>query len=152
MQKKYENGLNKVVAIILIIVLTLADILTIGVNFASLAIDMVATTSNNIEFEAYFKDEKDEKVTVQEFDLNAEKIYMYVDISVLKEGYFNGKVSLENSNFSIVEVTKNSFVNNIDGNTINLNQINSGNTVTIEMLVKPNTDSTMDLKMKLQLK
>ena len=145
MQKTYENLLSKIVAIILIIVLTLADILVIGLNFVSLAIEMVATSSDNVEFEAYFKNQNNEKVTIQEFNLNAEKMYMYIDINVLEEGYFNGQVSLEDSNFSIVDVTANSYVNTIEGNTIKLNQIPQGNMVTLEIQVKPNVESNMNV-------
>ena len=145
MQRTYENLLNKIIAIILIIVLTLADILVIGLNFISLAIEMVATSSDNVEFEAYFKNQNNEKVTIQEFNLNAEKMYMYVDINVLEEGYFNGQISLEDSNFSIVDVTANSYVNTVEGNTIKLNQIPQGNMVTLEIQVKPNVESNMNV-------
>lgn len=145
MQRTYENLLNKIIAIILIIVLTLADILVIGLNFVSLAIEMVATSSDNVEFEAYFKNQNNEKVTIQEFNLNAEKMYMYVDINVLEEGYFNGQISLEDSNFSIVGVTTNSYVNTVEGNTIKLNQIPQGNMVTLEIQVKPNVESNMNV-------
>ena len=68
MQTTYEERLNRFVAIILIAVLTLADIIAIGAHFASLALDMVATNSSNVEFEAYFKDENGEKVSEQEIN------------------------------------------------------------------------------------
>ena len=147
MQKTYEKQLNRFTAIILIIVLTMADLITIGANFASLAIDMVATSSNNVEFTAYFKDENGEKITQAEAPLNAEKLNMYVDIAVLREGYFNGKIALENSNFNIISITENSFVKKQEGNKVELNQINSGKTVTLEMQIKANTSASMKADM-----
>ena len=145
MQKTYEKRLNSFVAVVLIMVLTLADFIAIGMDFASFAIDMVATNSNNVEFQAYFKNEDGEKVNIEEANLNVEKFNMYVDISVLREGYFNGSVSLENSNMSIINVTENLYINEISGNTINLNQINSGNTVTLELQVKPSTGDKLNI-------
>lgn len=147
MQKTYEKQLNRFTAIILIIVLTMADLITIGANFASLAIDMVATSSNNVEFTAYFKDENGEKITQTEAPLNAEKLNMYVDISVLREGYFNGKIALENSNFNIISITENSFVKKQEGNEVELNQINNGKTVTLEMQIQANTSTSMKAEM-----
>ena len=147
MKKNYEKQLNRFTAIILIIVLTMADLVAIGANFSSLAIDMVATSSNNVEFNAYFKDENGEKVTLTEAPLNAEKLNMYVDISVFREGYFNGKIALENSNFDIISITENSFVKKQEGNVVELNQINSGKTITLEMQIKANTSASMKADM-----
>ena len=146
MQTKCEKVLNQFIAIVLIMMLTFADIIAIGVDFATYAIDMIATSSSNVEFEAYFKNQGGEKVTVTEAELDAGNLNLYVDISVKQEGYFNGKVMLQNSNFSITKVTQNSYVNSFDANSVTLNQINSGKTVTIEMQVKPNTSATMNVE------
>lgn len=144
MQITYEERLNRLIAVILIAILTIADVIAIGADFASLALDMVATTNNNVEFEAYFKDENGEKISEKEIDLNAEKVNMYVDISILREGYFNGKIFVEDSNFSIIRVTENSYVQGFEESEVKLNQIRSGENITIEMQVKPKTYDTMN--------
>ena len=50
-----KEVLQKIIAIMIIIIMTMADFAIIGVNAISYAIDMVATNSNNVEFCAYFE-------------------------------------------------------------------------------------------------
>lgn len=145
MLKREESKLNKLIAIILIITLTAANLLIIGANFVSYAIDMAATNSNNVEFDAYFKNSSGEKLESLEEAMSSERVNLYVDISVLREGYFTGKVSIPDSNFSIASYTKSPYINIVEGNTINLNQISSGNTVTLELQVKAITENSMNL-------
>lgn len=147
MQSTYERTLNKFIAIILVIVLTLADLITLGLNFTSLAIDMVATNSNNVEFEAYFKGPNGEKIKEKEEAINAEKISMYIEVSVVREGYFNGKITMQDSNLQIIGITDNPFVNSFESNSITFNQINSSKKVTVEVQLKAKTDTLMNINM-----
>ncbi len=136
-----KKTVDKFIALVLVVVLTMADFVVIGINFASFAIDAISTTNENVKVEAYFKDESGTKIFEQSENINAEQFNMYVDISILKEGYFNGKVCLENSNFSIIGNTQNDYISGIEENIVYLNQINSGKTITLELQVKPKVDS-----------
>jgi len=54
--------LQKIVALLLIMIMTIADFSIIGENLISYAIDRVATNSDNVEFFAYFINNQGEKV------------------------------------------------------------------------------------------
>lgn len=145
MKSTYEKCFNKLIAIFLIIILTSIDFISIGINFASFAVDVSNLENENIRLNAYFKDVDGKNTIKQEIDLNAQEIKIYVDIAVLKEGYFEGKISLEDSNLVIIGATENEYISNIEGNTINLNHINSGKRVILELKLKPNTGAKMNI-------
>lgn len=148
MQKNSKELLTKLIAMLLIITLNIANFLFVGEGLVSYAVDMVATNSNNVEFQAYFKKQDEttkQEIQVTEKDINIDSKLenLYVTISVLREGYFNGKITLNSSNLSVIGCTKNAYLNSVDGNTINLNHIGSGNTVTLELQVKPKTSTSI---------
>ena len=126
---------QKVIAIIIIIIMTLADFAIVGINAISYAIDMKITNSNNVEFCAYFVDDNKQQVTEINSNINSNDLKVYIEISVKNEGYFNGKVSLENSSFRFNNkyANENEFVKEIDESNITLNQINAGTTAKIEI-------------------
>lgn len=127
--------IKKIVAVLIIMMMTLADFSLIGVNVVSYALDMVATNSNNVEFSAYFINEQKEKVTEIDSSINAENLKMYVEISVKNEGYFNGEITLGDSSFNFSENISNEYVKEVKGNTVTLNQINAGTTASIELKI-----------------
>lgn len=132
-----EKLFNKLLAILLIFTLTIANFLTIGVNIASYAANDNATNHQNVEFSAYFDDNSSNKQTTElNGTINEEEITLHLNVSVKKEGYFNGKVTLEDSNFNFVE-SSNEYVSEVKDNTITLNQINAGATADIKIKVKP---------------
>lgn len=133
---RLKETLRKLIAIFIIITITLLDFSVIAKNTVSYAIDMVATNSDNVNFSAYFKNEKDEEITETDFFINAENIKMYVEIYVKKEGYFNGIIELGNSSFDILNNTQNEYVQKIEENKVYLNKIAAGNTVKIELNIK----------------
>ena len=124
------------VAIALLITLTSTNFLFVGANLISYAADTVTTNHENVEFEAYFKDENGKETMTQEKTLDQEEMFLYLRVNVKKEGYFNGEVSLEDSNFTLKE-TESSYVNHIEDNTIYLNQINVGNSEEIKIKIEP---------------
>ena len=65
-----------------------------------------------------------------------EKNYLYLQINVKREGYFNGQVTLTNSNFNLKK-SDSDFVNTVENNTIYLNQLNVGSTEEIKVEIKP---------------
>ncbi len=137
--------------VIMIITLTLANFLLLCVDVVSYAIDVnsgdSSTNHKNIEFMAYFKDEKGEKVTSLNIPINKNDLKLYFHISVKKEGYFNGSINLENSNFKFDKESLNSDISYVDENTITLNQINAGDIKDIEIDIDVIKNDIYDLKL-----
>ena len=132
----------KICAIMVIIALTISDFLLVGKGIVSYAIDVVKTNSSNIEFTAYFMDENGEKNEAIERNIDKEE-YLYVDLAVKNEGYFNGSILINNSNFKISEEILSSVVSSISGNQVTLNQINAGSTETIKLKIEAIKEETI---------
>ena len=124
---------QKSVAILIIMVMTLADITLVGANVISYAVDMVATNSDNVEFSAYFINENNEKVTDMESEINAENLKMQVEIAIKNEGYFNGEVLLENTGFKFKGESSSEYINKIEDKKVTLNTIKAGDTAVIDL-------------------
>ena len=128
---------NKICAMLVIIALTLSDFLFVGQVAVSYAIDTVRTNSTNVDFSAYFIDSNGAKVEKLENNIDKGEEYLYVDLSVKNEGYFNGRISINNSNFNIKNEILSDNVAEISANEVRLNQINAGSTVTIKLAIEP---------------
>ena len=100
-----------------------------------------------VEFMAYFKDSNGNKVSSLDEKTNSEDMKMYLQVSVKQNGYFNGQISLKNSNFKFKTDIQNDIVNKIDENNIYLNQINAGDTKEIEVGIEFVKDSEFDLSL-----
>ena len=138
-----KKVLNKMVAIIAILAITMSDFILVGTNLVSYAIDMTKATVDNVEIASYFVEENGEKVSKVEKDAESEDLKMYVEISVKNEGYFDGEISLGNANFKIKDKVLSENVNKIEGNTVYLNRINAGKSVVIELEIEEYLPSTM---------
>ena len=79
----------------MIIALTIADFIVVGMNLATYALENVNnTTSNeNVKFAAYFKTEQGE-TSYAEQEINNAKMKLHLDISVINAGYFEGVITL----------------------------------------------------------
>ena len=135
--------LNAVIAIQIILSMTLYYFVLIGFTAISYAIDIVETNNHNIDFSAYFMDNNGEKTEVLEKSIN-EREYLYVDVTVKNEGYFNGIIRLNNNNFNIVPEIQGDNIEAISGNEVKLKQINSGTTQTIKLLIESVKDDSID--------
>lgn len=135
-----ETMKNKVFKISLIMVMiltmTITNFISVGSTLISYAADRQVTNHKNVEFKAYFKDKEGREVTTLEKEVNQEETFLYLRIDVKKEGYFNGQIHLENSNFTLRE-TRSIYVNKIENNIIYLNQINVGTTEEIKVKIEP---------------
>ncbi len=147
------------ISIILIITLTSVNFLLLGFNVVK-AVEQdsqeKATSHKNIEFMAYFK-EGEKQVSKYEAKANVTDAKLYLQIAVKQEGYFNGKVTLENSNFKFKTDTKHERIQQIKENEIVLNQITAGETVEIPVGITILTDTNFDIALlekesKIQLK
>ena len=128
-----KSIIQKATAILIIFNLLIVNFAIVGQNAVSYAIDIVKTNSNNVEFSAYFVDDKSEQVSSIEKPINAEDLKLYVEVSVKNEGYFNGQITLEESNFKLKEEFTDANISKIEGNTVTLKQINAGSTVKLEL-------------------
>ena len=136
------NLINKICAILAIFALTVADFLPIGQMAVSYAIDAVKTNNANIEFSAYFQNENGEKVENKEVNIDNEE-YLYVDVSVKNEGYFNGEIKLADNNFNIKTDKLSEGIAEIKDNVVTLNQINAGSTVTIKLAIEAKKEDSI---------
>lgn len=123
------------VILLVILAMTMANFIFVGSNIISYALDNISTNNNNVEFGVYFKDSNGNQVSNIEKSIYNEDAKLYLHLKVKQQGYFNGKVELENSNFTLKEV-QNDYINKIEGNVITLNQINAGSEVELEIPIE----------------
>ena len=138
--------INKLVAFVLTLVLTMIDFMPLGTELVSYAANSLETATNNknVVFDCYFKDENGTELTEKGEKINSDSIKLFIKLSVKKDGYFNGKVSIENSNFSFKNEILSSAINKIENNTITFNQINSDETVEAEIGIEPIKNDTIN--------
>lgn len=133
--------LQKLLAIVNILTLTMVNFIFLGTSIVSYAADTItaqsSTNHKNVSFEAYFKDENGGKIYTNKAQISSTDVKLYVNIEVKQEGYFNGQISLGNSNFKINSTTSNQYINKIEDNKIVLNQINAGDKVELEISIQP---------------
>ena len=119
--------LNRMTAMLIIIVMIIAQFAIIGQTLVSYAIDRIATSNENVEILAYFEDSNGEKVTEIEKEID-KTLILKVDVAVKNEGgyggYFDGNINLGNTNFELV-----------DNSEISVH-VNAGETKTIEREIK----------------
>jgi hypothetical protein len=135
-----KNRVFKIIMVLVIILtMTMTNFVFVGSSLISYAVDGIATNHQNVEFKAYFKNEEGEEVATLETKPNEEETFLYLRVNVKKEGYFNGEITLDESNFTLKE-TDSSYVSKIENNTIYLNQINVGTTEEIKVKIEPNVE------------
>ena len=132
--------LNAIIALEIIIAMILYYFLVVGYAAVSYAIDIVETNNHNVDFSAYFINPNGEKVDSVEKFINEEE-YLYVDVTVKNEGFFNGTLNLSNNNFNIKQEILSENIEQINGNEIKLKQINAGATETIKLAIEPVKDN-----------
>lgn len=140
-----KNSFFKVsVILLMILTMTMSNFVLVGNSLISYAVDSITTNHQNVEFNAYFKDGKGKETTTLEKMPNEEETFLYLRVNVKKEGYFNGEVTLDNSNF-ILKESDSAYVNKIENNTIYLNQINVGTAEEIKIKIEPMKEETYEI-------
>lgn len=125
-----KNKILKILTVlVLLTTLTMTNFIYVGVGVVSYATSNITTNHENVEFDAQLK----------------EGNILSLLISVKKEGYFNGEIALENSNFSFVTDQSNHYINKIETNKIVLNQLNAGTTAQIDLKVEPINQEIFDV-------
>ena len=125
--------IQKVLAIVVILVMTMADLSFVGTGLISYAIDTAEINNENIEFKAHFLGGSQSLETSATIDKSDLKIA--IEVGVKRDGYLsNAKIELgENSNFKFKKDLKNEYVASIDEKTISLKQINDGDSINLEV-------------------
>ena len=140
-----KRSILKISTVILIILtMTMANFIFVGKGLIAYAAEGISTNHQNVEFEAYFKDVDGKKVTSMEIGNEQKEAFLYLNVNIKKEGYFNGEIHLENNNFTLKE-SNSEYVNKIENNTIYLNQINIGATREIEVKIEPIQDEKIEV-------
>lgn len=151
--KKMERKIvKKILAILMIITIMSTDFFLLGSNLISYAAESNNLTNNkNIEFSTYFKDSKGDKTEKLETSIKTENLKLYAEIKVKNEGYLiNSALELQNSNFNIKNTILSSSIASIEGNKVNLKQINAGSTEVIELEIEPAIGDTLTADMLLK--
>lgn len=144
--------LRAIIVSILIMLLTMADFVLVGYNFAiavseNLEEQNMTTNVQNVDFDVYFRQENG---ITHEKQMNVDvEDTLILYISVKNKGILNdAKIQLNNSNFEIVkDKIQNSNVKQINeqANEITLNSITSGNSIEIEIPIKFKKQNTFDM-------
>ena len=80
MEKKM---IKKILAVLMIIMIISTDFFVLGSNLISYAAESDSITNNkNIEFSAYFKNAKGEKIDTLQTSIKAENLKLYAEITV----------------------------------------------------------------------
>lgn len=147
-----EKILEKVIALILVIILVSANMLILGeytiayaLSDEELSEQDAKTNQKNVEFNAYFDGETHNKT----FEIGDEGAKIYVNVKVNNAGYLeNGTIEFLNTNFKLKDGITNENIQSVDVNTnkIVLNKLNNGSDVTIELPIEilKNDNVTLD--------
>ena len=132
--------LNKVISVLIIMILLTADFSVLGTGLKSYA----ASNTDNIKYDVYFVNEKGEKVTKIDQATTNKEAKLHIKVSVENQGYFNGGIELENSNFKFkTGVSLSKEISSIEENKIGLKQINAGESIDIDVVVQILTPDTI---------
>lgn len=102
-----KKRVYKIILIIAIIMsLTMSNFMFLGMSIISYASNEISSTTNhkNVEFSTYFKTNDGEKLSTLEESMSSDNMSLFMKIAVRREGYFNGKIQLSNSNFKFKEI------------------------------------------------
>lgn len=151
---------TKVLATLLVFTLTCANFILLGIyagNSYAISDELenqtTQTNNVNVEFDAYFKDEKGNKVHTAKESINKDNMKLYLSIEV-KKGYLkDAKVQVfgknnTSSNLKVMNGNQTSeMIEKIDSNQniILLKQINSGTKLVLEIPVASRKDDKFDL-------
>ena len=147
-----EKILEKVIALILVIILVSANMLILGeytiayaLSDEELSEQDAKTNQKNVEFNAYFDGGTHNKT----FEIGDEGAKIYVNVKVNNAGYLeNGTIEFLNTNFKLKDGITNENIQSVDVNTnkIVLNKLNNGSDVTIELPIEilKNDNVTLD--------
>ncbi len=156
-----QKILSKVLATMLVVTLTFANFVLLGVYASNISYGAddtlekqnIKTNNENVEFDAYFKDENGNKLHSLKHDFDSENQKIYVSVQV-KKGYLKSTSILikgENnseSNFKVVNTEEDyNYIETIDttNNKLTLKQLDSGTQIILEIPIMALKESNYDL-------
>lgn len=91
--------IQKILAILIIMSMTMANLTMVGMNLVSYAADFIEINNSNVRFNAYFKDGSQSQLTTQKLD--EKDLKLAIELGVSNDGYLtDGKIQLDdNANF-----------------------------------------------------
>lgn len=133
-----KKSMKIIIVSLIAIAVIMPSIIYFSANLISYAEGGNNTNHRNIEFGAYFKEGE---ATTENINTSPENLEtsLFLKINVKEEGYFNGKIALDDANFEFVS-SDSEHINKLDRNEIELNQINAEASVEIEVRVKAKTE------------
>ena len=137
--------INKIISILIIVMLLAGDCCAFGAGLISYAANNAAT--ENIKFSANFIDENGNKVNTIDQSSRNTSLRLSVSIAVENEGYFNGAIELQDSNFKIKNTILSDAISSIEENKVNLKQINNGEVVNIELEIEVQEPESISVDM-----
>lgn len=120
--------LKTLMVILLLITLTMANFIYVSESIISYAGSDSETNHKNVEFTVNLKDGN----------------ILNLGVLVKNEGYLNGEISIENSNFKL-KSSDNKYVNKVEENKLTLNQINASEKVQIDVEIEPIKDELFNI-------
>lgn len=144
-----KNKVLKVAVIVLVIMaMTISDFILVGMNIVH-AINNINDSTNheNVKFATYFKTEEGKELSQTEYQIDNTDMKLYMQVSVENEGYFDGVITLENSNFKLKQKIFSEEISSIEENTITLNRVRAGNTIEIAVGIEPIIDESYGIDM-----
>lgn len=144
-----EKVFKLIIAWLLIFMMVMSNSIAVFANLITYAADEIngdiSTNHKNVEFSVYFKGTDGKKYKSIDEQISNDNIKMGIEIEVKQEGYFNGEITLDSSNFTLKSEKTSDEINKIEGNKIILNQINAGSKVSLEIGITPIRDEQYDL-------
>lgn len=120
--------LKTLMVILLLITLIMANFIYVSESIISYAGSDSETNHKNVEFTVNLKDGN----------------ILNLGVLVKNEGYLNGEISIENSNFKL-KSSDNKYVNKVEENKLTLNQINASEKVQIDVEIEPIKDELFNI-------
>ena len=121
--------LKVLTVVLLLALLTMPNFIYVGAGLVSYAESATATSHQNVEFDAKLK----------EGDI------LSLSVNVKREGYFNGEITLENSNFTFDTTQTNQYISKIEANKVYLNQLNAGTNAQLDLKIQPIQSDIFDI-------
>lgn len=141
--------LTKIIAIFVLVSIIMPNTMLVTAEvleaYEELEKQDIVTNNKNVEFDVYFKE--GENVEHQKYqDLNS-KTELYLKINFRDSGYLkNGKITLSNNNFEIIQEEVNDIrINSIVNNEILLNQIGEEESNEIMLPIKFNKQENINI-------
>ena len=128
-----HNFMKKLTAALTVVFMTGINFLPVGVYAANTANQNNETSEENVQFNATIGTGYSAQADI------SDELNLNFSIAVSNTGYLkDATVTIENNNYQIAQTSDNEYVKAINGNVIELNEVNTGKTANIQIPIKLN--------------